>query len=169
MTITVSASSLVKTSFNFTETQSGTIRSENESITANRAYTYGTGNFEIDAAVKNTGVIPSGGSVVLDLNAMTNESFGITSTIAFSGIKTVTVYNTSTVQNRDINIRATGSNAFTNLFNGGSGNLLIKPYSSFTYNDPYKLTVSSTQKNISLFDVSGSGATYEICVLGNLS
>jgi hypothetical protein len=169
MTIVVSASSLVKTSFNFTETESSTIRSENEAVTASRAYTYGSGDFEIDAAIKSTGVLPSGGSVVLNLNAMTNTSFGITSTVAFSGIKTVTVYNRSTVKNRDISIRATGSNAFTNLFNGGSGNLLIKPYSSFTYNDPYKLSVSSTQKNISLFDVSGSGATYEICVLGNLS
>lgn len=168
MTIVVSASALVKTAFNFTETESGTIRSENESVTASRAYTYGSGNFEIDAAVKSTGVLPSGGAVVLNLNAMTNTSFGVTSTVAFSGIKTVTVYNTSTVQNRDINIRATGSNAFTNMFNGGSGNLLIKPYSSFTYNDPYKLAVSSTQKNITLFDVSGSGATYEICVQGNL-
>lgn len=169
MTIVVSASALVKTAFNFTETESGTIRSENESVTASRAYTYGSGDFEIEAAVKTTGVLPSGGSVVLDLNAMTNTSFGITSTVAFSGVKTVTVFNTSTVKNRDINIRATGSNAFTNMFNGGSGNLLIKPYSSFSYNDPYKLAVSSTQKNITLFDVSGSGATYEICVLGNLT
>jgi hypothetical protein len=169
MTITVSASSLVKTSFNFTETESSTIRSENESVTASRAYTYGSGDFEIDAAVKSTGVLPSGGFVILDITAMTNTSFGITSTVPFSGIKTITIQNTSTVKNRDISIRATGANAFTNLFNGGSGNLLIKPYSSFTYNDPYKLTVSSTQKNISLFDVSGSGATYEVCILGNLS
>lgn len=169
MTIVVTASSLVKTSFNFTETQSSTIRSENESVSANRAYTYGSGSFEIDGAVKTTGILPSGGSVILDVTAMSNTSFGITSTVAFSGIKTITVYNTSTVQNRDINIRATGSNAFTNIFNGGSGNLLIKPYSSFTYNDPYKLATSPTQKNISLFDVSGSGATYEICILGNLT
>ena len=169
MTIVVSASSLVKTSFNFTETQSGTIRSENESVTASRAYTYGSGDFEIDAAVKTTGVLPSGGASIFDLTAMTNTAFGITSTVAFSGVKTVTVFNTSTVKGRDINIRATGSNAFTNLFNGGSGNLLIKPYSSFTYNNPYELQTSSTQKNISLFDVSGSGATYEICVLGNLT
>lgn len=169
MTITVSASSLVKTSFNFTETQSSTIRSENESLTSNRAYTYGSGNFEIDAAVKTTGVLPSGGSVIFDITSMSNTSFGITSTVAFSGIKTITVQNTSTVQGRDINIRATGANAFTDIFNGGSGNLLIKPYSSFTYNDPYRLNTSSTQKNISLFDVSGSGATYEICILGNLT
>ena len=169
MSIVVSASSLVKTSFNFTETLSSTIRSENESVSANRSYAYGSGNFEIDAAVKSTGVLPSGGATIFNLNAMQNESFGKSSTVAFSGIKTITVSNTSTVQGRDINIRATGSNAFTNLFNGGSGNLLIKPYSSFSYNDPYGLDVTSTQKNISLFDVSGSGASYEICVLGNLS
>ena len=168
MTITVTASSLVKTAFNFTETQSGTIRSSNESLTASRAYTYGSGNFEINAGVKNTGVLPSGGATIVDLSSMSSTSFGVTSTIAFTGVKNVTVHNTSTVKNRDINIRATGSNAFTNLFNGGSGNLLIKPYSSFSYSDPYSLAVTGSQKNISLFDVSGSGATYEICVLGNI-
>ena len=168
MTITVTASSLVKTAFNFTETKSGTSRSSNESLTASRAYTYGSGNFEINAGVKNTGVLPSGGATIVDIASMSSTSFGITSTVAFTGVKNVTVYNTSTVKNRDINIRATGSNAFTNLFNGGSGNLLIKPYSSFSYSDPYGLAVTGSQKNISLFDVSGSGATYEICVLGNI-
>ena len=168
MTITVTASSLVKTAFNFTETQSGTTRSSNESLTASRAYTYGSGNFEINGAIKITGTLPSSGATIVDFQHMSNTTFGVTSTIAFTGVKNVTVYNTSTVQNRDINIRATGSDAFTNLFNGGSGNLLIKPYSSFSYSDPYNLTVTGTQKNLSLFDVSGSGATYEICVLGTI-
>lgn len=168
MTIKVVASSQVKTTYNFTETSSTSVRSNLETVNSAPAYTYGSGNFEINAGVKNTGVLPSGGATIIDLASMSSTSFGITSTVAFTGVKNVTVYNTSTVQNRDINIGATGSNAFTNLFNGGSGNLLIKPYSSFSYSDPYSLAVTGSQKNISLFDVSGSGATYEICVLGNI-
>ena len=169
MTIKVAASSLVKTSYNFTETTSSTIISQNESISASRAYTYGTGIFEIDGAVKNTGVLPSGGAKIVDVSSMYNVKFGVASIVPFSGIKNVTVYNTSIVKGRDIRIAATGSGAFTNVFNGGSGNLLIKPYSAFSYNDPYNLPVSTGQKNISLFDVSGSGATYEICILGTLN
>ena len=168
MTIKVVASSQVKTTYNFTETSSTSVRSNLETVNSAPAYIYGSGNFEINAGVKNTGVLPSGGATIIDLASMSSTSFGITSTVAFTGVKNVTVYNTSTVQNRDINIRATGSNAFTNLFNGGSGNLLIKPYSSFSYSDPYSFAVTGSQKNISLFDVSGSGATYEICVLGNI-
>jgi hypothetical protein len=168
MTIKVVASSQVKTTYNFTETSSTSVRSNLETVNSAPAYTYGSGNFEINAGVKNTGVLPSGGATIVDLASMSSTSFGIISTVAFTGVKNVTVYNTSTVQNRDINIIATGSNAFTNLFNGGSGNLLIKPYSSFSYSDPYGLAVTGSQKNISLFDVSGSGATYEICVLGNI-
>ena len=168
MTIKVTASSQVKTTYNFTETSSTSVRSNLETVNSAPAYTYGTGNFQINAGVKNTGVLPSGGATIVNLASMSGLAFGITSTVAFTGIKNVTVHNTSTVQNRDINIRATGSNAFTNLFNGGSGNLLIKPYSSFSYSDPYSLAVTASQKNISLFDVSGSGATYEICVLGNI-
>jgi hypothetical protein len=168
MTIKVTASSQVKTTYNFTETSSTSVRSNMETVNSAPSYTYGSGNLEINAGVKNTGVLPSGGATIVDLQHMSNTTFGVTSTVAFTGVKNVTVYNTSTVQNKDINIRATGSGAFTNLFNGGSGNLLVKPYSSFSYSDPYSLTVTGSQKNISLFDVSGSGATYEICILGTI-
>ena len=168
MTIKVTASSQVRTTYNFTETSSTSVRSNLETVNSSPSYTYGTGVFEINAGIKNTGVLPSGGATIVDLQSMSSTAFGVTSTVAFTGVKNVTVYNTSTTQGRDINIRATGSNAFTSLFNGGSGNLLIKPYSSFSYSDPYGLTVTGSQKNLSLFDVSGSGATYEICVLGNI-
>jgi hypothetical protein len=169
MAITVSASALAKTSFNFTDTSDGTVKSSNESVTSSRAYTYGTGVFQINAAVKNSGVLPSGGTTIFNIAAMTGVMLGLSTSIPFSGIKNITVRNTSTASGVDINIRTTGSNAFTNIFNGGSGNLLIKPYSSFSYNDPYGLRTSTTQRNISLVDVSGSGATYEICVMGTLS
>ena len=61
---------------------------------------------------------------------------------------------------------STSSNACTNLFNGGSGNLLVKPYSGFTYNDPYDGFVVSTSQRYVYLDDLGSGVTYKIFVLG---
>jgi hypothetical protein len=169
MGIVVTAKALVNTNYNFTETELGTIRSDSESATKSRDYTYGSGNFKITGAVKQTGVLPSGGIVTINFNAVSKEFIEYSGTVGFSGVKNFTVVNESTVQGRDIAVRATGTGAFTNLFNGGSGNLLVKPYSCFTYNDPYGLRTSPTQRNIQLFDVSGSGAAYSLVILGDLA
>lgn len=169
MTVSVVASALAKSQYSFTDSETSTIRSDNETVLSNCAYTYGTGNFEIDVGVKQTGTLPSGGSVTIDLTSMSKEFMDYTATVRFSGVKNLCISNASTVEGRDISVRATGSNAFTSMFNGGSGNMLVKPYSSYVYNDPYGTRTSSTKKTLTLFDVSGSGASYVIGVLGNLS
>jgi len=76
------------------------------------------------------------------------------------------VYNESTTEGYDFAVQATGTNACKNLFNGGSGNLLVKPYSAFTYNDPFTgASVGSSQRYVQLAD-QGSGVTYRLIVLG---
>lgn len=134
------------------------------------SFTEGTGVFQINAAVKATGLIPSGATVQIDLTSLSRTQFGVSYTVPFSGIKAIQVSNLATSSGLDLNIRATGSNAFTNLFNGGSGNLLIKPYSAFAYCDPYgALRTSSTQKNIQIRNTSNSGVSYSVTVMGTLS
>jgi len=133
-------------------------------------FTYGTGISQVNAIIKATGILSSGQTTVLDLTALSRVQLGISYTVPFSGIKAIQVNNLAAASGLDINIRATGSNAFTNLFNGGSGNLLIKPYSAFAYSDPYgSLRTSPTQKNISLRNTSNSGVSYSITVMGTLS
>lgn len=168
MTITVVASCFVKTGHSFTEVLPSTVSSDNQSTLSTCPYTYGTGVFQIDAAVKSTGVLPSGGSVILNMQALNQTVFGVERVVSLTGVKNICISNGSTTQGMDIAVRATGTNAFTTPFNGGSGNVLIKPYSSFVYNDPYSMATSPTSKEITLYDVSGSGAYYSVSIMGNL-
>ena len=65
-------------------------------------------------------------------------------------------------------ITTNGTSPMSGLFNESSGNLKIRPYSSFSYNDPYgDLRTSETHKNIQLNDL-GSGALYSMVILGDL-
>ena len=102
MTITVVASALIKSAFNFTESESNSIRSDNNSVQSNCAYTFGSGDLQINCAVKKTGVLPSSGSVMLDLTALTYTAFNISKTISMSGIKNICFTNNATVSGYDI-------------------------------------------------------------------
>lgn len=173
MAITLTGNSLVTTKYVFVETSGGKIVSDSETVLNSCDYTYSSGlvaNFKVDAGVSTSGVLPSGGTVVVNFQSVSKTQFGITTTVGFSGVKNLLISNTATVSGYDIAVRATGTGALTDLFNGGSGNLLIKPYSTYVYNDPYRgLRTSGTQNRIQLFDVSGSGAPYSISILGNLT
>ena len=129
-------------------------------------YTYGSGNNQITNAVTMTGVLSSGQSTQIDLYSLSQTSFVATTNVVFTGVKNFTVYNESTTEGYDFSVQATGTNACTNVFNGGSGNLLVKPYSAFTYNDPFGgANVSSSQRYVYLAD-QGSGVNYRLIVLG---
>jgi hypothetical protein len=166
MALEITSSSSNRLSFTLTDTQLNTSLSLNDSISSVTSYTYGTGVNEITNAATITGVLPSGGSTQVDLYSFPQTTFDSSQSIQFTGVKNFSVYNTSTTEGYDFTVASTGSNACTNLFNGGSGNLLVKPYSGFTYNDPYDgFVVSSGQRYVYLDDL-GSGVTYKIFVLG---
>lgn len=169
MPVTVTAKSQTISNFNFTETIAGSINVDNSIVNSLCEYTYGSGDFKITGGVIQSGAIPSGSVTSIDLTAMSKEFLDYTAVIGFSGVKSICITNTSTVKGRDIAVRATGTGAFTTMFNGGSGNVLVKPYSSYIYNNPYGDRTSAALKRIQLFDVSGSGATYSVSVLGDLT
>jgi len=168
MAITVAASALVKSSFNFTESASYSIRSDNDSALSNCAYTFGSGDLQINCAVKQTGMLPSSGSVMLDLTALTYTTFNTSKTISMTGIKNICFNNNATVSGYDLQIRATGTGAMTDIFNGGSGYMLIKPYSSYQYNNPFGKgdRVTSTKKNLTLFNTGPTGVPYSLTIFG---
>ena len=97
MAITVAASALVKSAFNFTESESYSIRSDNDSALSNCAYTFGSGDLQINSAIKQTGMLPSSGSVMLDLTALTYTTFNTSKTISMTGIKNICFTNNATV------------------------------------------------------------------------
>ena len=155
---TVTARSYSQLQYNFVDNNSAGLLVSDISSTASLAeFTYGSGVSQINAAVQGSGAIAASGRNTLDLTSISKTFLGYTTTVTFSGIKALTIANLATESGRDIRITATGTGAFTNLFNGGSGNILIKPYGSYIYTDPWKTPVSSGQKNIQLHDVYGSG------------
>lgn len=170
MAITVSAKNLSQVTYNFAETSGTSVHNDVQSTVSTSLYTYGTGASGINVGIFNSGIVPSGSVVQIDLTALQNNRFGVSYNVPLSGIKTIGISNLSSVSGYDLNIRATGSNSFTSLFNGGSGNLLIKPNSAFVYNDPYgELRTSPTSKIISIRNVStvaNSGVSYSLTVLG---
>lgn len=169
MAITLTANSLGTTKFVFVETSGGKIISDNQTLLSNCEYTYGSGNFQVNGGVSTSGVLPSGGTTVINFQSISKTQFGVTTTVPFSGIKNLLITNNATTSGCDFAVRATGTGAFTDLFNG-SGNLTVKPYSSYTYNDPYGgARTSGSQNRIQLVDIGGSGCPYSISILGSLS
>lgn len=137
-----------------------------DSNSLSSSYTYGSGNAQITNAVSITGILSSGLSTLINLTSVPQKTFAGTQNISFTGIKHISIINKSESNGYDFNICATGTNAFTNLFNGGSGNLTVKPYSTFSHNSPnYAIPVTSSNKNLFLKD-SGSGTTYKVMILG---
>ena len=166
MALQITSSSSNRLSFTLTDTQANTSLSLSDSVSSTTSYTYGTGINQITNTATITGVLSSGGSNQIDLYAFNQTTFDSSQSVQFTGVKNFSVYNTSSTEGYDFAISATGANACTNLFNGGSGNLLVKPNSGFTYNDPYSgFTVSTGQRYVYLNDL-GSGVTYKVFVLG---
>jgi len=166
MSITLTAT--IKNDVNFTLIQLGTnTQNESASLNYSRALTDGVGSLQANYGVIASGNLPSGGKTDFDLMALNKTSFDVSSSVQFSGIKSIVVRNRETTYGNDINIHATGLNALSSLFNGESGNLLIKPYAVFQYSDPISgLPVDASNKNITLLDVSGSGAAWSLVVVG---
>lgn len=166
MALSITSTYTSKASFTLTETNGNESATLSDSKNLSPSFTYGTGNNQITNAVAVTGLLSSGLSTQIDLYAIPQTTFGATQSIVFTGVKYFSVYNESTTEGYDFAVQATGTNACTNLFNGGSGNLLVKPYSSFTYSDPYTgFVVSTGQRYIYLAD-QGSGVSYKLFVLG---
>lgn len=170
MAIEISAPYNLSTSFSITETEGSKSISLSDSASSNNRYFYqadASGVSSITNAVAITGNLSAGASTKIDLYSLDQKTISSTQAVQFTGIKNITIFNNSTTEGYDFAIQATGSNACTNLFNGGSGNLLVKPYSFFSYNDPYSgFVVSPSQRYIYLNDIGTGVVNYKMIVFG---
>lgn len=169
---TIQAKTLAQIQYTIYEGAGNLSKSDADSTQYSADYTYGSGSFQVNSIVKNTGTIASGSNLPINLGSYSINHFGATGVVNFQRVKSIIISNTSTSSGVDLNIRATGANAATGFFNGGSGNLVIKPYSSFIYNDPYGgVNVSSLNRlqlhNVASTSGSTSGvASYNITIMG---
>ena len=127
MAKTIQAKTLAQVSYTFTETTTNRSITDSDSYQNASNYTFSSsgGDFTVNNVARATGQLPSGGVVNIDTTAFAVEALGNSYNINFTGVKSIVIQNTSTVQGFDFNVAATGSNALTELFNGGSGNIEI--------------------------------------------
>ena len=132
----------------------------------------GTGIGSINFGVRETGYLVSGETLYFDLTSMYKTIFNTSLNINFSDVKGAIVTNTYNPTGIELasdmpyfNIRATGLEGLSGLFNGGSGNIKLRPQSTWTLTDYVGVSTNTVNKKISLID-SGSGVPYELIVIG---
>jgi len=117
---------------------------------------------QIDSVYNLNGyVIPSGETRDYNFRALSGEAFGAPYSIVMTGLKGLIIRNHNTGINEMLVLKATGTNAFTNLFHGsGSGNIRIEPGGMYMYTNPlYGLAIEDANKTLYITNVgSGSGA-----------
>ena len=140
---TITATATLENDISFTLIKLGS-NQQNESASLNYDVTLTTNSVQsglrtglyIDYGVVSSGTIPSGGSVYFDMQAFPKEVLGTTGIVSFNVLKGIAVYNRETSRFYDMTIQATGSNTLSELWNGGTGNNVIKPYAVWQYADP---------------------------------
>lgn len=110
---------------------------------------------EIDAVFSlQDYILKSGETLQLNFMDLKQKIVGSTFDMAFTGIKSLAVYNQNTGIGEQVVIRASGSNALKEIFNGGTGNVLVKPISTYVYSDPnFGITVNASNKNLYIANV----------------
>ena len=165
MPINTTATLSVDSSFNQQDTTTDSLTTRNGSLGYSQSLTSGTGSVNIDAALDlQDHSIASGSQLYLDFTSASQSVLGSSISLGFSNLKSVAIQNKSTTVGEDIFVRATGSNAFTEPFNGGSGNIVIKPSASYIYSDPYTgATINSSNRNFQV--ANGGTGTIDITLI----
>tara|TARA_R100000329_G_scaffold151161_1_gene146188 strand:- start:3424 stop:3939 length:516 start_codon:yes stop_codon:yes gene_type:complete len=165
MAINTTATLSVDSSFTQQDTTTDSLTSRNGSLGYSQSLTSGTGSLNVDAVLDLQDYsISSGSQLYVDFKSASQPVLGSSVTLDFSNLKSIAIYNKSTTVGEDIFVRATGSNALTEPFNGGSGNIAIKPSASYIYSDPYTgVTIDSSNKNLQL--ANGGTGTIDVTLI----
>ena len=178
MTISASASFNNRVNYTVIDSYANESRTDTDSQTITSTYSHGTGNLQINNAVTISGTLTASESRQLNLyndgTGILKIDFGITGGIPLDTIKHLSVYNLATSSGADIEITTTGNLGVVDLLGvhstyggDGSGSYIIHPYSSFAFNSPYAgASITSTEPNIYINDIGGSGASFSVLILG---
>jgi len=130
--------------------------------------TDGTGTLNVNYGVITTGQLPAGGKQYFDFRALPKSVGDLSANVQFNQIKSIIFENRQTLSGVDYTVYATGSLGLNDMFNGGSGNLAIKPRATYIYSDPTAgLVVDGTNRELVLEDgASSSGALYTMIIVG---
>ena len=139
-------------------------------------YNYGTGiigtgsgspsNSQVNLFVASSGHISGGEQEIIDFRAYNKFTLGSNYTLEFDELKGLIVENNNSGTGMILNLVATGTNAFTNVFNGGSGHISINPLGSHIYTDIYGTTVNSSNRLLYINNDTVTGIDYSIIAVG---
>lgn len=166
------ASAVIKRGINFTLIENSglyeVISCSSENLFTNNASGIRLSNiFNSDYATLITGELSPNEKVSIDLQSITKSFFDLSETISFTGINYVIVENKSNQIGYDLNIHSTGTDGITSIFNGGSGNFIVKPLTSYIYSSVIdSIEIDETNKTLTLEDVGGNGIEYSVGLLG---
>ena len=150
------------------DTESTSLDNRQGSLTYSQGLTSGTGSLNINAVYSSfSHSIGSGSGLSLDFTNLSQSIMGSSMTVPMSNLKSIVVHNSSTTTGEDILVRATGSNALTEVFSGESGNLNVKPSSTYMYSDPYTgADVDSSNKNFQIVNGGTGAISVDIIAVG---
>lgn len=167
--------SFTNTTTNSSSTSLGGSQSSRENASTSQSYSMvsGTGvsaapgNF-FDSYAKYTGVLQSGSILTLNFSGLTHELIDdSTENRVFSHINGFEISNNATGSGEILLVQATGSDAFTNIFNGGSGNIKVNPYGSFQYLDYWGATkVTGSNRLLNIVNNGTTGIEYQYMAVG---
>ena len=174
MAITASASFNNKLTYTVTDTRTNFSTTDADSQTITSSYTVGTGDKQINSAASITGTLAVSGSKQFDLynngTGVFRVLFGVTGGVPMNTIKHLSVYNMMTTKGANLEISTTGANNLNGIMGTvafPTGSQVIRPYSSFAYNDPYDgVSVNDLTKSVTLNDIAGSGSSFKMLILG---
>ena len=138
------------------------------SVSYSKSLNAGIGSLQINSIYNvQAGQINPSASYSIDFNDLSQSTVGGSMNISFNNIKSLCITNHSTIIGEDLEVRAIGSNTFTEPFNGGAGNILIKPSASYMYSDPYTgATVNSSNKNFQIYNAGTGTGTFTLVAVG---
>jgi hypothetical protein len=173
MGITASASFNNRVNYTVTDSYGNNSTTESNSRTITSSYTHGTGVKQVNNAVSISGSLAANQEKRFDLyNAATGilqVTFGITGGVPLDRLKHISIFNLETTVGAYFDVVSTGTSQI-NLFNNSvisSGGVRVRPYSSFTFNDPFTgLSIENETKYIYLHDAAGSGCSYSMMFMG---
>ena len=116
---------------------------------------------------KSTGVLLESGNLELDFSGLSHQLIdGTTTTKVFKHINAFAFFHVASGANDYFTINATGDNAFTNMFNGESGNLRINPFATFQHLDYYGTPVTHDNRMIGVYNTLATGVPYKYMAIG---
>ena len=136
-------------------------------ISSNLNLVNGTGLRACDAIWHDIFTLPSGSGRNLRLDTLTKVIFNEETTLGFDNVKSLIVKNNSQQVSQILSVWATGTDAFDEPFNDGSGNLDVHPQCALPLQNYISgWTVSPTHRAITIYNPGPSSINVEVAVIG---